>query len=148
MFCRSCYRWFCKTIVGIIFRFWLKIYYKFPLNWLQTLQHKNESWKRYLKVVPLSQGGFPKIWLCFGGFGDKLWLLILSGLAPTTHLPTHPLGFSGGWAVEKTQKNPLFCKNHWSILEKTTIYFRIFKFFIKSLCFSILHQILDSLYKK
>jgi hypothetical protein len=34
------------------------------------------------------------------------------GLAPTTHLPTHPLGFLGGWAVEKTQKNPLLCKNH------------------------------------
>jgi hypothetical protein len=45
----------------------------------------------------------------------------------------------GGWAVEKTQKNPLFCKNHWSILKKISIYFRIFKFFIKSLCFSILH---------
>ncbi len=70
------------------------------------------------------------------------------GLAPTTHLPTHPLGFLGGWAVEKTQKNPLLCKNHWFILEKNSIYFRIFKSFIKSLCFSILHQIQDSLYKK
>jgi hypothetical protein len=36
----------------------------------------------------------------------------LAGLAPTTHLPTHPLVFLGGWAVEKTQKNPLLCKNH------------------------------------
>jgi hypothetical protein len=38
--------------------------------------------------------------------------LLQPGLAPTTHLPTHPLGFLGGWAVEKTQKNPLLCKNH------------------------------------
>jgi hypothetical protein len=35
-----------------------------------------------------------------------------SGLAPTTHLPTHPLGFLGGWVVQKTQKNPLLSKNH------------------------------------
>jgi hypothetical protein len=29
-----------------------------------------------------------------------------------THYPlTHPLGFLGGWVVEKTQKNPLLCKN-------------------------------------
>jgi hypothetical protein len=36
----------------------------------------------------------------------------ISGLVPTTHLPTHPLGFLGGWAVQKTQKNPLLSKNH------------------------------------
>jgi hypothetical protein len=37
----------------------------------------------------------------------------LTGLAPTTHLPTHPLDFLGGWAVEKTQKNPLFVNLFW-----------------------------------
>jgi hypothetical protein len=48
---------------------------------------------------------------------------IWAGLALTTHLLTHPLGFLGGWAAEKTQKNPLLCK-------KSLIYFgKNFKLF-------------------
>jgi hypothetical protein len=55
-----------------------------------------------------------------------------TGLAPTT--------------VEKTQKNPLLCRLIY--LGKDSNYFRILKFFMKSLRFFTLHKIQKSLYKK